>query len=130
MWFHLANKSRDEATPNASQFQLQVQQHVVFFCDHEYESPLSIIWEFDRNIAGTSVPFFPDNRPIKASMNVEERSASSFVEMPSLRRFQPTALVVYGDDPKLPPIATKITIKLLSNDRQPIDVTINARNSR
>lgn len=103
---------------------------VVFFCDHEYEAPLSIIWEFDRKIAGTSVPFFPDNRPMKASMNVEERSAWSFVEMPSLGRFQPTALVVYGDDPKLPPMATKITIKLLSNDRQPIDVTINARNSR
>jgi hypothetical protein len=62
---------------------------IVFFCDTDYDAPLSVTWDFDRPVQSISVPLFPDARPSKATIVNQGQRAWSFVERPSLLKFQP-----------------------------------------
>jgi hypothetical protein len=100
---------------------------IVFFCDTDYEAPLSVTWDFDRPAQSISVPLFPDARASKATIVNQGQRAWSFVEMPSLLKFQPTTILVYGTDRLRPPMATRVTLRLLRNDKNAADVVIQPR---
>jgi hypothetical protein len=102
---------------------------VVFWCNADHKAPLSIEWNFNIAPKQVSTPMFPDILVINANIVFQGSKAVSYVERPSLRKFQPTAITLYSDM-QLAPQATSIVIRTAEKDDKSAMVTIEASDLR
>jgi hypothetical protein len=104
---------------------------VVFFCNTEYEAPLSIEWDFSSpHPRKIGVPFFPDNRALNQNVvTYGDDHIVSFIEAPNLAKFQPTLLEVFSDK-SIPPQVYKVEIRRMEKDKAVTPIEIKADDLR
>jgi hypothetical protein len=102
---------------------------VVFWCATDYESMISIEWDFSKAPKRIGVPFFTDVAVFAANVQFSGLKAIAYINKPTLAKFQPVALDIFSDE-QLSPQVTEITIRLLAKDGRAVPVVIHATDLR
>jgi hypothetical protein len=103
--------------------------YIVFFCDADYEAPLTVRWDFTSPPTRLGIPVFPDSGAAQVNFLSYGDHAVAFVQMPSLLKFQPTVLEIYSFE-ELCPQVFKVTITPLVKTGIPVAVVVTARDLR
>jgi hypothetical protein len=103
---------------------------VVFWCAMDVEAPLSIEWQFTSPPVKIGVPMFPDVIAINAEVFFQVSNAVAYIERPSLLKFQPTVLEIFGTDTRIAPQVAKVVLTQTPKSGKPITTIINATDLR